>query len=137
MYFFGKLSWVAAIVVFIATWQAVGEVVAIGLAAGAWFLVWSVSKSIVQADRERTERKKFEKQIAKDIKKYEKEIAAPTYQPDPVPRTGGLPEWSSQLTANRREWLKEKIAEGVAQGKDRSEIERQLMLQLVERGWIS
>lgn len=132
VYFFGKLSWVAAIIVFIATWQAIGEVIAIGLAAGAWFLVWSVSKSIIQADRGRTERKKFEKQVAKDIRKYEKEFAAPIYRPNTVPQTGGLPEWSIQLTPNRQEWLEDKIAEG----KDRSEVERRLKLQMVEWGWI-
>lgn len=136
MYFFGKLSWIAAFIVFGVALQYVSEVVAIGLAIVAWFLVWSVSNSIIQADRDRTARKKFEKQVAKDIKKYEKEIAAPVYRPNPVPQTGGLPEWSSQLTPNRQEWLEEKIAEGLAEGKDRSEVERRLKFQVVEWGWI-
>ena len=161
MYFFGKLSWIAAFIVFGVALQYVSEVVAIGLAVVAWFLVWSVSKSIVQADRDRTARKKFEKQVAKAAEKYQTEIPGPTPLPDPVPQTSEskatarliaasgtpahwpgadkqaiLPYWSNQLTPNRLEWARDKLAEGLEQGEDRSEVEQRLMFQLLEMGWI-
>ena len=161
MYFFGKLSWIVAFFVFLATWQTFGEVVAIGLAAGAWFVVWSVSRTIVDKDRERTGRKKFEKQIEKAIEDYTPQIPSPTPRPDPVPQTNqsksterliaasgtpahlsgadkqaNLPEWSNQLTPNRLEWARNKLAEGLEQGEDRAELEQRLMFQLLEMGWI-
>ena len=160
MYFFGKLAWVAALFVFIATWQALGEVFALILAVGAWLIVWQVSKSIVNADQERTARKKIEKQIDNSlVEYYGAEVArssqpeskqlteskaserlidtsdVPSYRPG-ADKQANLPYWSYQLTPNRREWLGEKIADGLEQGEDRLELEQRLKLQVVELGWI-
>ena len=161
MYFFGKIGFVAGFIVFFATFQAVGEVVALGLAVGAWFVVTTIGRSIINADQERTARKKFEKQIDKATEKYKTEIPAPTSRPDPAPKTSeskatarlvaasdtpsywpgsdkqaNLPYWSNQLTPNRLEWARNKLAEGLEQGEDRPEVEQRLMFQLLEMGWI-
>lgn len=135
MYFFGGLAFIAGLIVFGATFESLGEPIALVFGIATWIGIIVVARKIVGADRARTQRKKIERQVAKAAKQHEQEPAAMSGHAA-VEQAHDLPDWAIQLTPNRLEWLKVKLAEGNAQGIPRSETERALMLYSVEKGWI-
>lgn len=135
MYFFGGIAFFAALIVYGATFESLGEPIAIVLGIATWIGIVAVARKIVGADRARTQRKKMEKQVAKAAMQREQEPAAVSHNAA-VEQADDLPDWASQLTPNRLEWLKVKLADGDAQGMPRSQVERALMIYAVEKGWI-